>query len=1234
MTDKIQVLYVDDEPELLILGKLFLENSGNFTVVTSPGAPQAITLLANQTFDIIISDYQMPEMDGIAFLKYLKSEGNPTPFILFTGKGREEVVIEALNNGADFYIQKGGDPETQFAELEHKTKQAVSLKKSKDSLVTTIGELEKITNRYEVLIALTNTGAWEYHDDTGYTWCSPEFFSMLGRDIRDYDISRIGDIDQVWTGLLHPDDRAGAKRYFENYMKNPFGMFEQYFRMQHRDGHYIWMLSRGKVLAGPDGNPGHIVVGTHTDVSDRKQIEEDLVRKNEELRVFNEEFASSREELPSMAEQIKPGRETLVEREHLLYAMAANVPGVIYRFYTTPDGRYGFDYISERSREILGLENNANTFLDCVIEGIIPENRECFINSVQQAIKTKTDWTFESGFITPQGREVWLKGMSSPTTDQGRLFFDGLILDITDRKLAEIALQESENLYRTIFDTTGAATIIIDNDTLILRANAGFASLSGFSIDELEEKKSLTEFVVPEDLEQIKKYHHARRDEPVHKVRVYEFRFINRSGEIRHCINNVSLIPGTTKTVASVVDISNRIQVETDLKIKHEKLMKSYEQLAATEEELRHTVDELIRKEQVLEHQSVTLGILNSVITSANKAESLPHLLNSILKESLRLLDFDGGGIYLVNLSSRKAELSCSHNLSPEFIGEISSLSIDTKPYDILFIQNKPIITENYASLAPVRSKKYGFQSLASIPLLSKDLVVGALNLASTRRQAISDEERQILISIGRELGGTIGRMLTEEEFRKASQNLETLFNTIDEMILVLDMQGNVLSANNAALKGLKYSSEEIMGVNIGILYRTEEDPGKTPITKDILDGKIKSSSIPVFSKDGSSIGVDTKITPGWWHSKEALIWVSRDVSLQKRTEAALNRTQEQYRRLTENAQDMIYRMSLPDGKYEYINPAAYNLTGYHPEDYYSNPGLIRTLIHPDWREYFQTEWKVLMKGEMPLVYEYQIIDRSGIVRWFYQRNILIKNENNEPVAIEGIITDITDRKQTEESLREAIKKIRLLTGLTRHDVYNKLYSINGYHALAMDESDPVIIHEYISYARQVEAQIEATISFTREYENFGIASSGWQLIFPIFESAMNEVSLEHVNVENHIPRDLEVYADPIIRKVFTTLLENSVRHGGNITWIRLYCRESDHEIILTCEDNGIGIPSDEKVYVFEHGYGKHTGLGLFLAREILSITGLSIRECGEQGKGAKFEILVPDGKYRRKSPQ
>jgi PAS domain S-box-containing protein len=135
--------------------------------------------------------------------------------------------------------------------------------------------------------------------------------------------------------------------------------------------------------------------------------------------------------------------------------------------------------------------------------------------------------------------------------------------------------------------------------------------------------------------------------------------------------------------------------------------------------------------------------------------------------------------------------------------------------------------------------------------------------------------------------------------------------------------------------------------------------------------------------------------------------------------EEALRVSKNLYQRLIENARDMLYRMSLPFGKYEYISPACYDITGFTPEECYNGTISIAKIIHPDFSEYFNQQWINLLQGKVPPFYEYKIIRKNGGERWLHQRNILIRDENGLPVAIEGMVRDITEHKCAEEEMRE-----------------------------------------------------------------------------------------------------------------------------------------------------------------------------------------------------------------------
>jgi PAS domain S-box-containing protein len=168
----ISLLFVDDEPSLLDIGKIFLERTPGFTVTTADSAASALHELEMTPFDAIVSDYQMPGMDGIAFLQEIRSRSLTLPFILFTGKGREEIVIKALNSGADYYLQKGGDTRSQYAELAHKVKRSVEQRRAESDL----------KRKHEVLQAILSASPQgiAYVRSQKVQWVNNSLAAMLG----------------------------------------------------------------------------------------------------------------------------------------------------------------------------------------------------------------------------------------------------------------------------------------------------------------------------------------------------------------------------------------------------------------------------------------------------------------------------------------------------------------------------------------------------------------------------------------------------------------------------------------------------------------------------------------------------------------------------------------------------------------------------------------------------------------------------------------------------------------------------------------------------------------------------------------------------------------------------------------------------------------------------------------------------------------------------------------------
>jgi signal transduction histidine kinase len=223
----------------------------------------------------------------------------------------------------------------------------------------------------------------------------------------------------------------------------------------------------------------------------------------------------------------------------------------------------------------------------------------------------------------------------------------------------------------------------------------------------------------------------------------------------------------------------------------------------------------------------------------------------------------------------------------------------------------------------------------------------------------------------------------------------------------------------------------------------------------------------------------------------------------------------------------------------------------------------------------------------------------------------------------------ITERKRVEDAFKEANKKLKLLSSITRHDINNQLTVLVGYLQILQKKIPDPAFNNYFESITKAGMRISSMIQFTRTYESIGVNAPVWQDAPTLIESAAKDVATGHIRLVNDLPAGAEVFADPLIVKVFFNLMDNAVRYGGKIKTIRFSLEEHIENYVIVCADDGDGVPAGEKERIFDRGFGKNTGLGLFLSREILSITGITIRENGEPGKGARFEMRVQKGMWR-----
>jgi signal transduction histidine kinase len=234
-------------------------------------------------------------------------------------------------------------------------------------------------------------------------------------------------------------------------------------------------------------------------------------------------------------------------------------------------------------------------------------------------------------------------------------------------------------------------------------------------------------------------------------------------------------------------------------------------------------------------------------------------------------------------------------------------------------------------------------------------------------------------------------------------------------------------------------------------------------------------------------------------------------------------------------------------------------------------------------------------------------------------------------VANNRLSNEVLERERAESALNQVNRKLNLLASITRHDILNQLTVLLGYIDLMKDELHDPQLRSFLEHAEVAANSIQRQIEFTREYQSLGVGTPTWQPLDPIIGGLRGQFNMGKVAIDEQL-EDIELFADPLFEKVFYNLVDNAIRYGETLTKVMFSAKPVTGGLLLVCEDDGVGVPEKDKERIFQRGVGKHTGLGLFLVREILSITGMTISETGVPGKGARFEIFIPEGGFRRRT--
>ena len=511
--------------------------------------------------------------------------------------------------------------------------------------------------------------------------------------------------------------------------------------------------------------------------------------------------------------------------------------------------------------------------------------------------------------------------------------------------------------------------------------------------------------------------------------------------------------------------------------------------------------------------------------------------------------------------------------------------------------------------------------------------VMGAIAL--TRASPIREPEEVLLAGLAETASPIMYRGLAEQALTDSEERLRAVFNGVSDAIIICGLDGRILEVNEVTSQIFGHSRRDLLGKGLETLV---PNYSKETLVRWLegADGSVKRLESAHFNRDGKRMIVELLYRSVRFSGRPSVLILARDITERKMMERDL----EEGRRKLLDGMDlasMVYwdydaladRYTFDERFYSLYGTDSDREGGYHM----SHQEYVEAFILPDDRERINgaIEEGLGRDGGDAVQIEHRMRRRDGEVRYMVARTRLVRDFDGRAVRSYGVNQDVTELKVAEERLKDANEKLRLLSNITSHDLRNQLTILQANIGLAQSLYQEPEMLKRLSRMENAVLNIDSHLKFAQEYQEIGSASPIWQDATSLIERL--EVGKEMGRLDLSNLDGLHIFADPIFPKVFHNLMENTLKYGASPASVLMSATEVNGSLRLTYEDEGPGILAEDKRRIFERGYGRGLGLGLFLSREILGITGITIAETGVPGQGTRFEMTVPLGHFHWEWP-
>jgi len=1172
----ISVLLVDDEPALLDVTQIYLERDGRMRVTLSESGQDALQKMESGHFDIIVTDYEMPQMNGIDLLKEVKARAPDVPVIIFTGRGREHVAIEALNLGASFYLQKGGDPKSQFAELRNMIFQAVQKRRAEEEIRSNQARLQAVIDLHQMhgatahdlcmyalnkAIALTGsrTGFLGFVDEQEsvlsiHTWSA----SAL-------DTCRIRDRDTRFPlekGGLHgepvrkrgpviindyPGNGPGKQGYPEGHPP-----LSRYMGVPVLDGSRVVLVvglaNKESDYTGNDAQQVTLLMGSLWQILTRKRVESELVESEKRFRSYFEL------PLAGIAIATPDLRWRQVNRKfcEMLGYCAEELSALSWEDLTPEEDRQKESGILSRvlSGEIplLAIEKRFRrkdgTLIDIEVSAM-PVRKEsgeveyfvALVNDVSDLKKTERE-------LLASNEQM------SATLEELRVTQDSLNEYCHRLEKEEKALRQSEARFRTMVETAPSLLLIMDREGSIRYVSPHSLAFSGFSPDEFQ--KTGFDTIHEDDAPRVRKTI-SSAIQAGGGFRDLEFRAVKKDGSTWY--GSASMEPlrdemgDAAGFLVQIVDISSRKETESALR--------------QSRERLREIVE-----------------TINDVIFPLDGEGKITYASPAVT----RIFGYSPENLLGRNFSDL---------MRPEDAAEALRRFREFTSGD----HKEPLEVERQIL---TRSGEPRWCHISLWPLKRDGNFVGCTGTLTD----IHDQKMAV------------------DALHKSEALLQGIFRAVP-LGIGLAKNRIFLHVNDQICRMTGYSSGELLGESSRCLYPSDDEFER--VGREIAGRQWETGGDAIETrwvrKDGSRIAVllsTSPIDPA--DPSSPIVFSVMDISAQKA----------RWDLLVEN--ESLLRT--------FVNafPGPACLVGKTGEIFTANeafwehwsggevkpPGTpLQSLPESSlWQEIQDRVEEAFRSGRRTR------FETEGHSRSFLVDICPVRDQQGTPSRVGVFFLDITDQKREQERRARFTENLSLLARITRFNAENILGALRGYLDLTEGQTDDPLLRTYVHKQKRQLGALEEVLSFFRDYPSKGMEAPCWLDVGASIRKAAGMHDLRNVTIYLDC-RGLALLADPMLEMVFSALIQNSLRQADRVSRVSFSYRRAGNDLVLVCEDDGPGIAREGEESVFGRESDEKSSPELFFVREILSMNGFSIRETSNPGKGMRFEIVIPEGSYR-----